>query len=254
MAIWGSQSIQFVWFLASVEGVSAGRVFEQLIGKDADNTQTNRAPNPGNPFLSIASATIGETNYQVQVQAGRVDLVMQPAPPQDASQIGFKLLETEIIIDEIIDRISHFTIAWVGVVRLAVVINLFFPVDSQEGANQIFYDMTDAQVRMPDASDLNYSLNRRKKLRSTNFVMNRLMRFGTAMFQEFMIEFAPGIGMPGVPVPISRSTYGASLSIDLNTVIEGRIIAERDQITIFEEIKDELKRLADNPSPSLLLE
>src|SRR4051794_25693745 len=83
MTPWGAQSIQFVWFVASVDGLDSETIFKALFEQDPDSVQRNRVPAPANPFLSSAEGQIQGYVYRILVQTGRLDVVCEPLHDPD---------------------------------------------------------------------------------------------------------------------------------------------------------------------------
>ncbi|MBB3393270.1 hypothetical protein FHT82_006064 [Rhizobium sp. BK275] len=248
MAVWGSQSVQFVWFLTSVENLRAEALYQALVGDEPDTSQRNKVPSPANPFLSTADGVIENRQFQLQVQPGRVDLIIS-AFQQELDQ-DITLLETVDEIQGVLEAIPKAAIEWPVAVRQSVVANLVAPVKNDAEAYSLFLETAEYALDLPDFSDPILQINRRKALKAGGF-MNRLMRFGVAATQQFMFEINQFAGA-GQAIPVSKQRFGCSLTLDINTVPDGRTIDSKHQITIFKELSQELIRLAELRSPKAL--
>jgi hypothetical protein len=245
MAIWPLQSLQIAWFLTSVEGIRAQAVFEAIFGEEPQNIQTNKLPNPANPFFGVASGAVDGIQGQVQVQPGRVDLVL--TPPNDDPTQDLPLFDAHTTISKIVEQIKK--PSFPPAFRCAMVANLAHPAPDLQAAADIFVQTTGITLPMSDVSDLILQLNRRKHLSST-IELNRLMRYSIANFQSFVIEMIPNIGMPGQTVPISKQTFATMLALDFNTVPNGKTFEGEEINTIFDQAATELLRVATIGTPS----
>ncbi|MDL2403252.1 hypothetical protein [Rhizobium mayense] len=251
MAIWRSQSVQFVWFLTSVENIHAATIFQKVAGQSPDSSQQNRVPSPSNPFLSLASGVAYNRELRVQVQPGRVDIFVMPVDTSDpAPEIPF--IDTALEVNTLVEAITTNDIVWPTAIRQAIVANLFEPAESQAEASKLFFERAGLSSFVPETSDEVFQINRRKKLTSAPETLNRLLRFGIATFQEYIVQVQPNAGPAGPAVPMSETKFATSLILDLNTVVTGRPIATEHQIPIFKEMAFELLRIANIASPQAL--
>lgn len=249
MAIWGSQSIQFGWFVTSVDGLKADVLYEGIVGHEPDHAQRNKVPNPAAPFFSVASGALDGLQRQLQVQPGRIDLLISGEEEGGGVGNGPQLLDTRKVIEETVHLFDKRTIVWPDAVRLTVVANLFWPAADAGAATEKFFEVTGLNFGLNDMTDPMLQINRRKPLKSLPVEMNRVMRFGTASFQEFVVQFQDAKSMP---VPISVQHFGASLTLDFNTAPDGRVFQVKDQVSICKELAEELLRVAEAVSPAAL--
>lgn len=251
MAIWASQSIQFVWFLTSVENVKAAGLFERLTGEEPENVQTNRVPSPANPFLGVAAGIIEQKQYTVQVQPGRIDFTIAPPNEMERPDAAVTLLDTEADISAALKRLEGFALDWPEAIRQSIVVNLVQPAPTQAEASEKLYAILDLDLGMDDVTDSVFQLNRRKQLPALGISINRLMRFSIASYQEFLVQVTPN---GTAPVPVSRQHFATALTLDFNTVPDGRRLASKDQLPIFQALAAEILRVGEIGSPAALAE
>lgn len=237
MTLAKSQSIQLVWFIPSTEGVKADVLFEAIFDEDPANVQKNKVPSPANPFLSVASGAVSKFMAQVQVQPGRVDLVLSGLPNGNDSSLP--LLDTAESVAAIEDRLSAAADALPICLRVALVGNLHAPTASAVEASKKIIDQIGINLPFSDFSDFSFQLNRRKTINGIE--LNRLVRFSVAAFQQFMITVNNGNSMP-----VTLEEHGAALAIDINTVPNGAIIDSQRQITIYKAMFGEFLRIGEN--------
>lgn len=251
MKVWGSQSIQFVWFIASVDDARASVLYERLVREEPDSMQQNRVSVPGNPFLSVASGQVGESEYKFQIQPGRIDLLLSPKQDLESPQSTMSLLDTQLEIKRVLNFFSNVNDGWPLSVRLSVVANLCEMQATEEKSTETFLNLTGIEMKGEDLSDLVLQVNRRKPFRDYPLLMNRLMRFGTAVYQKFQIQTDDAFG-PNRAVPVSVQECATTLVLDFNSVPDGRVFEFGDQVSIFNELADELLRIASSRSPKAL--
>jgi len=238
MTMWKSQSVQLVWFLSSVENVRASKVFEELTGSEPLSYQSNRVPNPTNPFLGVANGPHEGFEFSVQIQPGRMDLVLTPTMEGQENVEGLLLVETEKAVRTAVAAAAN--VGDISPVRLALIINLFEPSESLSVSRALIEERIGFSPNIGEYSDLVFQINRRKQLASPEIEINRLLRYGSITLQTFSVSFQPG----GVPSPVTIAQFGASLMVDINTIIDGRTFSKADTDTIFSQIAGEALRIA----------
>lgn len=251
MTILASQSIQFVWFPMSVTDVTAEHVFQVLAGDDPDTTQRNKTPSAANPFLSVAEGVIGTKDIAAQVQPGRIDFTIAgrqaPEMRQDDNLI---LLDTASEISAVVKRFSEWGGVWPEAIRLSVVANLVQPTKDAAAATSLFFETLGIDVGFVDGSDPLFQINRRKAM--DGYVMNRVVRFGVAGYQNFV--FHAVAGQSGAMVPATVEKYGASTTLDINSVPDGRTIDRERQALILGQLAEELFRLGEHGTVRALVD
>jgi hypothetical protein len=252
MAIWGSQAIHFVWFLAGSNDVKTDQIFQLLTGEEPDNIQRNKTPNPVNPFLSSASGHVPGIVLTVQLQPGRLDAIFTAPEDDIGDEDGVPLLDTEAVFDLFVGKAEAISTSLGGSLRLAVVANLVKPSVDESAACASFLEAIGYDLGVSDARDLLFQVNRRKALEATNVEMNRIMRFGVSAFQKFVFQLELQTPGTGTSLPISKQNFGMVLTLDFNTVPTGQVIESERCAPIFKEILEELKRVALNGSPRAL--
>ncbi|CAD7023085.1 hypothetical protein REJC140_00088 [Pseudorhizobium endolithicum] len=251
MALWESQSVQFVWFLPDVTNVRADQIYLLVTGDEAEIVQRNKVPGPANPLLGLASGTRGARAYQVQLQPGRLDVVVSPAETQDLDD-AMPLMDTAAILADIESRAGEVSAAVGPAVRLSVVANLIKPEVDEQAATRAFLDVTEYELGYSDVRDPILQVNRRKALQDVDVQINRVMRFGVAATQHFVFQMIPQVGMHSGATPISKQSFGTSLTLDFNTVPTGRLIEAVEQGIIFRQLIAETLRVGASVSPKAL--
>ncbi len=252
MAIWGSQSVQFVWFVTSPDGLVASNLYELLIGQHPDNFQRNKTLSPATPFFSQASGDIDDIEYVIQVNPGRVDFVMSRATGGQPLS-GIPLLDTKKEIETTLKRFEQVGANWPDAIRLSIIANLLLPVPDFKSANKHFFETTGIDLAIGDVTDTFLQINRRKQI-SDSLAINRIMRFGTLVIQQFAMDIFPGGASPGNPFPVSAQQFATSLTLDFNSNPDGRIFKVAEQVTICHKLAEELLRVAEIGSPKALAE
>jgi hypothetical protein len=252
MTIWGSQSVQFAWFVPSIEGLVASRLYEPLVGHEPDATQRNKVISQALPFLSSASGNVDGAEYQVLIAPGRIDFTITAAPAIDEPRDDVALLDTRAVIDGVLDRFKSVGPTWPDALRLAVVAHLFKPMANYQEANADFFKITGLDFNLSDLRDTVLQLNRRKRL-NASLEINRVVRYAVLGIQQF----AMGNPVPEKDVlspfyPINEQRFGTSLLLDFNTNPGGWIFQVAEQVTICNELASELYRVANIGSPQAL--
>lgn len=245
MAMWNSQNIQAVWFSTAVSGVKANAVYEQIIGEEPSSYQSNKIPNPANPFLSVANGHVGQYEVAIQVQPGRVDFILSAAVEEDGQSEGFDFIETEPAIGFIIEAVSKMT--GLDCVRLALVVNIMEKTESVNEARTLIEDRVGLKPSFDDYSDYMFQINRRASFDKPSFSLNRLLRYNSLTFHGVTIDFTSG----GAPSSFAER-YAAAMMIDLNTVMTGRVFQKEEVDAIFLIMAGEAMRIAKSGKLSAL--
>ena len=237
MALWGSQSIQFAWFLTSVEGVKADEIFQIVSSEEPEQMQRNRVPSPATPFLSLASGVVNGQNYAVQVQPGRVDIVVSPVP-DPGEEFSLPMIGTEQTLTALLNRVDALAPKLANCIRLAAIANTVEQVPTYEAAARILLDSIGLELNLDGTSDLMFQVNRRK-LDGQFAPINRVLRYAVLSVQEMLFQVG---GSPNIQ-PIRKERLAASLVLDINTIPDGTVLEVSSQKSIFVEIVGEILRL-----------
>lgn len=240
MSLWESQSIQFVWFLSSNDEIKTNDVFESLMGEEPVSFQRNKAPNPANPFLAIANGPIDGSEATLQLQPGRMDLVITPsASVLDSAEVGVATIPTISTCKRVLAGLPQMALK-VPCVRLALVLNLLKPAENVDEARLVIEQMISQKPKFDDYSDLMFQINRRKSYPELDkLAVNRLLRFHVTAFQSVMMTNHHGAHSTS----FSRENFAASMMVDVNTVPDGRLFASDDFVTIFSTLAEEALRI-----------
>lgn len=239
MTAWNAQSILLIWFTHASNSVKASVVFESVFGHEAETTQTNRAPNPAAPFLSVAAGTEQGVQFQVMVLPGRVDISVASVP--EAPDADTEIADTAGLLSKLVDGAIAVSGTIADVYRQAIVLNL------QQRASDLVVALASLEVNIDgvefdDALDVSVQINKRKAVETLPDVsMNRLMRVSTAVAQQISVTM--GNGLPSVPVNVGEEVAFSVMAIDLNTVPTGRIFSPDEQSSIWKEFAQEALRL-----------
>jgi hypothetical protein len=248
MELWNAQSIQFVWFLTTTDGIRVDALFEAFSGDEPNSVQRNKVPGPGNPFLGVAAGQIGIYQAQVQLQPGRLDLVVHADEIPNLDDIP--VLETGAVLDRIYSALASNEQLLPDAVRLALVCNLLKPVETAEEGRAIATGLLSLDPALTDFTDLMFQINRKKKLQS-GVSINRLLRWNTLTLQSFVLNMP---GQQGVITPALKEKHAAALMLDINTVVEQRVFAGTQQVPIFKEMIEEARRLGQLGVPAALMD
>ncbi|MCP8883020.1 hypothetical protein NIM87_05875 [Devosia sp. XJ19-1] len=242
--MWRSNTIQFAWFVQSADKLAADKIYEKLVGAEPISVQRNKLPSPANPFFGVASGDVDEVAVQVQLQPGRVDLLIQPNEElQQASVDEIATFETRPYISRFLDRIAAGDLIEQPVNRLALVVNLAKPAASLSAGIDVAMDVSGFHPPVRPDSEFMVQLNSRIQLDGT--LINRLVRFGVQSVQNLVFNVEVGQGAP-VAAPTTAVRYATTTMLDFNTVPVGSWIDEAQQRTIFKLLGSEVLRVAED--------
>lgn len=234
-----------MWFPVSATSLRADKILEALFEVSPDSSQTNRLPTPQAPFLSQASYSDETVTYLVQVLPGRVNLVLQPANGEASTEdFGHPpLIDFEANFDRAISCILKLPTGLIGdCLRLSIIPNFAWRRQSQAEANEVFSSLTSTTIRV-DSRDLLYQFNDRGRI-TQGIEINQIHSFGVAEYQMFQFQLGQGQNI-GVMPGNSMINYVATLSLDFNTVPDGRILSESLQKLIFEDLRTSVSQTID---------
>ncbi len=225
-----------------MDDIKVDVVYELLTGNEPDNVQRNKAPNPANPFLGVAAGVIGEKRYTLQLQPGRLDFTVSPAPQENEEPFDGFLDITETI-SETVTKVVANDVSFAQNIRQAIVVNAVHMFANADDATELVLQLSDFKPQNDNLTDLLIQVNKRKD-GGFSLPYNRVLRYGVQVLQDFVIDVAVG----GSAFPVTKQQVIASVVIDVNTAPSQSAIAIGNQSAILLELADEALRLADNPS------
>lgn len=240
--MWGSSTIQFAWFVQNAEALSAEVIFTRLAGYEPVSVQKTRQLSPVNPFYGTAAGGDTTVGVQVQLQPGRVDVLIQPSEELHASTDEVPTLDTGSYLKRFMDAIRASQIVDQPVNRIAVVVNLAKPVADLAHGIELAMEVSGFTPPVKPDSEFLVQLNSRAVLEGQT--INRLVRFGVTGLHNVMFNLATD---PIAPHGMSATgvRYATTAMLDFNTVPDGSWIDEARQRTIFSLIGQEILRVAE---------
>lgn len=249
MALWRSQSIQVVWFLTGSD-LNVEKFYQGLFGSEPDRVERNKLPSATNPFMGVASGTIDGFNAIIQLQPARVDLTLQPDPNIPDEDFP-PTLDSEAIIAWLRLRLSmaaeHFPVA----IRIAIVCNFLKTAETLDEARAEISHLVGLDERLQSYSDFMFQINRRMVGKQTGVELNRLLRWASVVFQSVVFNLPSHVSILTPPTNVEQ--HASSFMVDLNTVLGTRTFESYEQVSIFSEMLDELKRLGAHKTPLALM-
>lgn len=249
MALWRSQSIQVVWFLTESD-LNVDSFYNGLFGSEPDRVERNKVPSPSNPYLGVASGVVDGLSATIQLTPGRVDLVIQP-DPSNPDEVFPELLNSEDVIAwlsmRFVNASAHFPIA----IRIAVVCNFLKTAATDDEARAEVSALIGLDHRLQSYSDLMFQINRRSISERSGVEINRLLRWATVVFQSVVVNLQSQPG--GFAGTANLEQHASSFVVDLNTVFGTRPFERAEQVSIFQEMLEELSRLGDDRTPLALM-
>lgn len=242
--VWRGQHVQFVWFIADVDGLSADEVFRRVWQIEPDQTQKNRTPNPANPFLSLASSAVDGLTSQVQIQPGRVDVIVTVEPGQENESVFDALFDLKKNILTVLNGINSRSAVARDAYRISTVATVLKPVASYQDGVKEFTQSLGFDFKIPNPSDLMFQVNSRKTI--AGVPINRLLQISTMGFQTVAFPLVQG-AVFSTPSAVPTQ-YAARRHLDFNTAPDGRVLEHARQASIFECLTDELLRIAESGS------
>lgn len=185
---------------------------------------------------STAIGVDGTSIFRLQMIANRIDL-LENSQPTGTQQISL-FSDIPLAIQRFEQRlVSNAAGAAIGTaVRLAIIVNISEEAPSAAQATSVLLPKLGLALPFQDANELIFQVNRPMLLKSIHGIgVNRLMKWQAENVQ--ILTMTAGSG------PIVNSTFLASLSVDINTVVPSRNFTPAEQVSIFQEIADEAKRL-----------
>jgi hypothetical protein len=236
MSGWGAQSFQAVWFFGS-QSVDASALFEAIVGAKADVVQQQSIG------VSVATGGDATTQFNCQVQPGRIDYFETPRPRLSGQ---FPLFEdVPSALDAFGLRVAKGCPVVGEAVRLAMLLTMFHKTETSADAIAKLAGLAGATVPFDDGLDFSFQINRRILSSGVpKVVFNRLLRWQYHSLQQVeMTETSPKI----------RNVDFATLTIDLNSVATVETLFQPDaQLLIWEELRTQLARISSDGSISAL--
>lgn len=239
MSDWNAVSVQVVWFSAEAHGLDANDLFATMTGAPATSTNRNSSPTPTNPRFSSALGEADGVAFEIGVQFGRVDLVVQR--PASEGQFGPELFKnTPELLDDVATKTKRLTGTVPNVNRLALVLQLGNFAGSHPKCTQLVNQSIGNAIDFEGISDLMLQVNRKFKApAATELEMNRLLRFAVLQIQQVFMDAARA-ALAG-----TQEVFLASFMVDLNTVPTTRVIDVAEQDRIWDTLAAEALRLRD---------
>ena len=177
MSDWNAVSVQLVWFSAEAHGLDASDLFATMAEAAATSTNRNSSPSAANPRFSSASGEVEGVAFEIGVQFGRVDLVVQR--PVAEGKFGPELFaNTPELLDDVTTKAKRLTGTVPSINRLALVLQLVNLAGSHPKCTQLVNQSIGNAVDLDGISDLMLQVNRKFKApEATELDMNRLLRF-----------------------------------------------------------------------------
>ena len=237
MSAWGAQLVQVVWFPSTQLANSAAAT---LFAAAAPTVPVQVNQSVPSIQAALVAGISGGIEHRIQVQPGRVDLMLSPVPNPSAPGVKPTIPLIGNTLQIIKDLATPFAAAspLVGdVVRLALIVNTVHEVASAAGGVALVAQAVGFRTPFSDAQDVVFQINRRKQLQSIQGCdMNRLVKWAVETPQVIMIVAG---GVPAV-----HSLDVVTFSADLNTVPGARVFPVNEQILMFGELCAEAERLS----------
>ena len=233
---WQADTVQFVIFTGAGTVKSADELWRSI----ANTPPLSFQQTPGMPSISNASGKVGAFGAVLQLQPGRAEIILTPAPDQSPA-ISPVIEDAADALNAGIPLARSLTAALQGVTRLAIVVDANRPAANAVDASASVKALIG--FSLPDGvSDLSLQFNRRRSL-SIGHDINRLCRWQTTTKQLFQFT-APAGGMFPAPT-VAREEHFTGLLIDVNTVPGAEIEPDAGN-AIFGELADEVRLLLDD--------
>lgn len=244
-----AQSIQLSFFAPEAQKIRADVLFSQAFGQDADLVQSNRTPSPEAPFFSLAVGSTDNIDSRVQVQPGRIDLIV--APKEGAAGDSIPLFDVKDNLARVRRSLSNINVEDEKISRVAVLVQLMRIFHTLPEVTAFLLDQADIKIDLSGVSDFNMQLNRRRRLESWgNHEMNRLVTLTENIFQRVQLQFAaPNSG----PRPVGINYFGGGVLVDINSAPGHEFIPAGSVARVAEEIMAEMTRFTSSSKPMTLL-
>ena len=227
MVIWGIQLCQAVWYTTG-QPPAIGELFRELVGTPAASTQTT-------PGISLATGQDLGSTFRLQLQPGRIDFFEHAAGGAAFAQLPV-FSDFAMALQNFRGRLRRATVGDVG--RVALIVTMAHP--SVTGREALDLVLTKIGIDLPfrDVSDFIFQINRRRHFAwDDKLEMHRVLKWSADVFQVVQLNFV-GAGAA------LRTQNVASFVVDVsNALVDGRSFNQAEQISMFEEVGDEVDRL-----------
>lgn len=207
---WKADSLHFVAFGNAPAAVDSLQPWLRVFGGSPQQLQT--AP-IGQPPYSLASGVVGEYQFMISSNPGRIELALSPGahsngPPE---AIGDWRAALDVLL-------GHTTLASenMGAHRVAIVANFSQQAQSPFEAAEMFRQSVSLQSLPDNAVDLSFGFNLVKPIAGLQAEMNRLCRWSTGIQQFVGMQLVSGGSAPAISMQVR---HVANLQVDLNTSI-----------------------------------
>lgn len=241
-------NLRLVWFPLEYTRGLATDLFAEFCGAEPDRSSISRHPTANQPAIETAGGGWGDFDVDVQVQHGRVDLVVQPG------QLGVvrdspvpQVVEVNDILPKVLLAVKG---AQTGIKanRISVIATALDVGRDIQEARDKFVAYIGFDIGVPDSSDHFLQINRRALIGGVT--CNRVIQLVVSEFQNFQISFAPS----GPVQNWASASQALTLTLDFNTVPQPKEITLDDQKNIFDGIFAEILRALERGSLDYLRE
>ncbi len=235
--MWKASGVQLALFCLSVGDIRAEALFELAFGSQPDSVQSNRVLTAANPLQGVALGAIDGLNYELQVQPGRIDVLVSKTQGDglDADILG-GTFECPPVLDTMISVVERLKSEVLQSFRVSLVATLKLPVADYKTAAEHIGGILGIDLARDHMSDLNFQVNRRKTL-PQGWEINRLMRIGVMALHSFELHIDHNVGAPVAPRVPKNSV---ALVLDFNLVPQTSVLSPDDQVEIAKALRDEI--------------
>lgn len=242
--MWDTQSVQLVWFISTHEGLNTQDLYRSAFGADPDSTQSNRSVSPTAPFLSQATGVIAGRRLVLQLQPGRLDLIVQAEQSEIDVDKGIRVLNLLEELDELQGPLSKISNSLSSVIRISTVATLSASTDSAESALKKCIEQIEFPCPTQAVTDFVFQANRRTTL-GGKYEVNRLLRW--VVFE--MHSMAINVDAIGQQSMSSFVQHRAGLVLDFNTLLQTQPYSHESQIEAMSLVHSEVSRFAQLEHP-----
>jgi hypothetical protein len=213
--LWQANSLHCVMFSQSQGG--AADALQPWLRMFGVNPQSYQQATPADGPTAQASGPLGIYTATLQMQPGRLDLVLQPGTTQVIAGSVPAIQE----IPPALGILREYAGKMIGPdgpspVRIAVISNLLKPMPDATAARIDFLTSTRLDHIPAAATELQLAINIPMRLKSAECEMNRLCRWSTAKVQLFQFQIGNLPFMSPLASPAEQKEL-STLQIDLNT-------------------------------------
>jgi len=199
----------------------------------------SRQPTVHQPAIETAGGVWEDFDVDIQVQHGRVDMVVQPA------QLGVvrdtpvpPTVQPSDILPKALSALQR-TQTPIKANRISAIVTALDLGKDVSEAREKFATYIGHDFRIPDASDHFFQINRRAPIEGV--LCNRVLQLVVSEFQNFQISFAPG----GAVQNLASARQALAITLDFNTQPQSSEISLDEQKNIFAGLFSEIVRALD---------